>query len=224
MRSVSGSRNRVVLVVASLLTLAAAAWLASAPLGLADRWPQADALLPHADATPAQLASLHQNWLLPAAVAVTLGALLAGVCLLIAQVPARPTTAPLRVTGESAAPLGSLDPAVLDRALAEHVENINGVLDASVQMTGTAGSPWVQASVTIAEDAETAWVADTTRKLLADDLTTVFGTPPRQVDLLLRLRPASAPSHAVAEVSGPREEPVPGIMEGAGSAQPAAPA
>lgn len=197
MRTVSGSRNRLILVLAALVALAAAVWLAAASFGLADRWPGTEAVLPEGDSTPATLMSTHDAWVLPVAVVLTVLAVAAGIWLLIAQIPSRPATAPLRFSDGESVSLGTLEPAVLQRALSEHVEGISGVLDASVQISGSTTSPWVQASVTIAEDAETGWAAQSVRELLAEDVRTVLGTPARQVDLLIRLRSSAAPSKAV---------------------------
>lgn len=197
MRTVSGPRNRLVLVVASLIALLAGAWLASASLGLANRWPGAEVILPHGDSTPASLAAAHEQWLLPAAVVVTAVAVLIGIWLLVLQVPSRPTTAPLRFSDDSAALLGTLEPAVLERALSEHIGDISGVLDASVQISGSSTSLWVQASATIAEDAETCWAAQSVRGRLAEDVRTVLGTEARQIDLLIHLRSSAAPSRAM---------------------------
>ncbi|MGP9683585.1 hypothetical protein [Brachybacterium sp. AOP3-A1-3] len=197
MRTVSGPRNRLVLVLAALVALVAAVWLAAASFGLADRWPGAEAVLPHADSTPASLIAAHQAWVLPAAVVLTLLAVVIGIWLLVAQAPSRPATAPLRFSDEDSAALGTLEPAVLERALSEHVEGLSGVLDASVQVSGSTTSPWVQASVTISEDAETGWAAQSVRELLAADVRTVLGVEARQVDLLVHLRSSAAPSKAV---------------------------
>ncbi|MGP9536632.1 hypothetical protein ACT3SP_01380 [Brachybacterium sp. AOP43-C2-M15] len=197
MRTVSGPRNRLILVLASLLALLAAAWSASASLGLADRWPAAEAVLPHGDSTPATLAAAHQQWLLPLAVVATVLAVLIGLWLVLLQIPSRPVTAPLRFSDDDAVLLGTLEPAVLERALSEHVEEVSGVLDASVQVSCSTRAPWVQASVTIAEDAETGWAAQSVRERLAEDVRTVLGVEAQQVDLLLHLRSSAAPSRAV---------------------------
>jgi hypothetical protein len=197
MRSVSGSRNRLVLALAAVLALLAGSWTASAALGLADRWPQAEAVLPHGDSTPATLAAAHQQWLLPVAAVLSVLAVLLGLWLLLAQIPSRTSTPPLRLRDEDEELLGTLDPAVLERALTEHVEHLAGVVDASVQVSGAASAPWVQASVTIAEDAETAWAVESVRERLADDVRTVLGVEARAVDLLVHLRSAAAPAKAV---------------------------
>lgn len=197
MRSVSGPRNRLILVVASVIALLAAAWLASAALGLTSRWPGAEVVLPHADSTPASLVAAHEQWLLPVAVVATVLAVLVGIWLLVLQIPSRPTTAPLRFSDDSSALLGTLEPAVLERALSEHIEDVSGVLDASVQVTGSSTSLWVQATATIAEDAEACWAAQSVRGRLAEDVRTVLGVDARQIDLLIHLRSSAAPSRAM---------------------------
>lgn len=164
MRSVSGPRNRLILVLASVLALLAGAWLAAVALGLDSRWPGAAAVLPPGDSTPASLVAPHEQWLVPVAVVVSVLAVVIGIWLLVLQVPSRPSAAPLRFSeADGEAALGSLDPAVLERALSEHAEGISGVLDASVQVTGSTSALWVQASATIAEDAETGWAAQSVR-------------------------------------------------------------
>lgn len=209
MRSVSGPRNRLAIVVAGVLALLAAAWIGAAGLGLTARWPRAEAVLPHGDSTPASLAAAHEAWLLPVAVAAGVLAALLGLWLLLAQIPSRTSTPALRLRDEDGegALLGTLDPAVLERALSDHAEEVSGVLDASVRISGAASAPWVQASVTISEDAETAWAVEAVRELLADDVRTVLGSPVRSVDLLVHLRSAATPSRAVltgAEGAAPR--------------------
>ena len=205
MRSVSGPRNRLALVVAGVLALLAAAWIGAAGLGLTARWPRAEVVLPHGDSTPTSLAAAHEAWLLPVAVAAGVLALVLGIWLLLAQIPSRTSTPALRLRdGEGAeALLGTLEPAVLERALSEHAEEVSGVVDASVRISGAASAPWVQASVTIAEEAETAWAVDAVRELLAEDVRTVLGAPVRSVDLLVHLRSAAAPSRAVLTGADP---------------------
>ena len=197
MRTVSGSRNRLILVLAALVALIAAAGLAAASFGAAERWPGAEAVLPAGDSTPATLLTSHDPWVLPVAVVLTVLAVGIGIWLILAQIPSRPATAPLRFSDEDCVALGTLEPVVLQRALSEHVEALSGVLSASVQVSGSTTSPWVQASVTISEDAEAGWVAQSVRELFAEDIRTVLGVEARQVDLLVHLRSSASPSKAV---------------------------
>ncbi|MBK0329846.1 hypothetical protein I8D64_00300 [Brachybacterium sp. MASK1Z-5] len=216
MRSVSGARNRLLLVLAGIIALLVGLWLAAGRLDLAGRWPGADAVLPHGDSTPAALADAHHTWILPVACVVAVLAVIVGIWLLVLQVPRRTPSVPLRITAEGSRPLGTLAPSVLERALAEHIEGIPGVLDASVQVSGATSSPWVQASVSTSQDAETAWVVAGARQLLADDVFTVLGAAPRHVDLLLSLRSAASSSRTRIDESPATASGGPGtVREGA---------
>lgn len=203
MRSISGARNRLVLIVASVVALAAAAWLGVAVLDLTARWPQAEALLPHADSTLAAIAAHHRQWLLPAAVAVSLLASAVGIALMLAQVPSRPAATTLRILDADGTELGSLEPAVLERVLVERLEALAGITDASVRIGGAASSPWLQARVTLADDAEVERAAGEARRMLAEDTSTVLGTAVQRVDLLLRLGGTAAPAHTTVEPAAP---------------------
>lgn len=202
MRTISGRRNRTALLGGGLLMMLAAAWVASASTPLLELWPGGDPVLPHADSVLADITSAHSAWLLPAALVASVLAVVVGVLLLIAQVPAAPTRSTLRVTDEHDQLLGSVAPMVLERALHETLEGISGVGDASVQVTGSADAPRVRATVSVADDAEIAWVAAHVRGRLIEDLTTVLGVAPLQVDLLIRLR--SAPAGRAARLGSDR--------------------
>lgn len=199
MRTVSGGRNRTVLVLAGLLMVLAGAWIGSASIGLADRWPEGDSLLPRGDSLAGDIAAQHQAWLLPAGLAACVVAALVGLALALMQVPSHVPQSTLRITGEDDQLLGSVEPAVLERALSASIEDITGVLDASVHVSGTTRDPYLQASVAIAADAEMAWVSQLVREDLAGNIATVLGIHPPRVDLLLRPRTGKA-SHQSAEL------------------------
>lgn len=120
----------------------------------------------------------------------------AGVVLLVLQVPSNPPRTTLRLTDRQDRLLGSLDPEVLERALVESMEQVPGVTHGAVRLIGSAGAPRVQAQVTVDESAETGWVASQARRGLAEDVSTVLGTAPVRVDLLVRLRTGRAPKTA----------------------------
>lgn len=197
MRSVSGVRNRLILLVAAMVTCAVAVYVGVLAWGLADQWPQVAPLLPRDDADLTTIAADQQRWLLPVGLVVSALALLAGLALLLAQVPSRPATVTLRLMDDDGAELGSLEPAVLERALTEQLEALAGVVDASVHLSGAATAPWVQASVTVADDAEVDRTVAESRRMLARDTSDVLGSPVTQVDLLVRLRTPGARSSAL---------------------------
>lgn len=198
MRTISGTRNRTVLVIGGLLMILAALWVAaaSASPALREAWPPAGQLLPPGDTTPAEIASAHQGWLLPTALAVCVLLALAGIVLLIQQVPSSPPRNTLRITDQDDRLLGSLAPEVLERALVEAVEDLPGVVNGTARLGGSAGAPWIQATVTVAEHSETGWVAGLVRRSLTENVSTALGTPPTHVDLLVRLRSGKAPQTA----------------------------
>lgn len=188
MRTVSAARNRLALVIVGLLALVAGAWVIASSAGWGARlggpW---DTVLAAPTSTPAQLAAAQQAWLLPAGIAVALVAAVLGLVLLVAQVPSAPRASVFRISGAEGRDLGSIEPSVLARALAERIEGLTGVQGADVQVLGAASAPVVRADLTLAEDAEIAWVTDAVRGRLAEDSATALGRPPEQVDLLVHL-------------------------------------
>lgn len=187
MRSLSGTRNRIALTVAALLTLAAAAWLIAVAFGLASAGSPLAGLMPPADSTVSTLVQDHRGWLLPVATAASILAILAGLGLLAAQIPTAPAHTTLRLPGDDGTVLATVEPQVLERALVERVESVPGVKEASVRVSGSTTSLRVFAEVTVAQDAQVEWAVEEARRVLAADLATALGTAPRSVDLLVRL-------------------------------------
>ncbi|MGQ4506390.1 hypothetical protein ACUH9O_03480 [Dermabacteraceae bacterium P13103] len=208
MRSISGTKNRFVLALAGVLSLAAAAWLGVAAFGYTKQLPDFDRYLAHGETTPAMLLEMHAQWLPAAAGAVCLVAVLFGLYLVIGQAPKKPRTSTLRISDADGALLGTIQPDVLGLALAEHVEEqVSGIVGASVEVSGTAKQPWLQAQLDVAEDAETGWSVDAARRMLADDVRQTLGVEPRQIDALVTLRSSRARgnnSEAVLGGSEPR--------------------
>ncbi|MGW8592590.1 hypothetical protein ACWGLC_12890 [Dietzia sp. NPDC055877] len=205
MRSQSGPRNRVVLLVLGVLALVAAAWLAAAAFDLVPAGGTLDPLVPDGASTPASLLE-DAGWALPVGIAVSVVAVLAGLALLITQIPTAPARAVLRLHDPEGAVLATLEPQVLERALVERVEDVQGVDSASVRATGSATRAGVVAEVTVAESAEIAWTLEQVRRRLFEDLRLSLGVEPRSVDVLVSLRAAknSARTDRVA-VGGEKE-------------------
>ena len=209
MRTVSGPRNRIALLLGGLLMMLAAAWIASASTPLLERWPAGDPVLPHGDSLPADIATHHAAWLLPTALALSVVAAILGIALLLAQIPTGPTRATLRITDAEDHLLGSLDPGVLERALREDLEGGAGVDDAAVHLGGSTASPWVQVAVTLSEHASPEQVAEQVRRHVRENVETVLGASPAHLDLLVRVRSRegarrSSPSSAEAVVTAPQ--------------------
>lgn len=187
MRSLPGTRNRIVLVLAGVLTLAAAAWLLAVAFGPVPAGQALDGVLAPGETTVAELAQQYRGWLLPTASVAAVLAVLVGLALLLAQVPTAPPHTPLRLhDGDTL--LATLEPQVLERALAERAEGVPGVDGASLRVAGSTSALTVQAEVTVSDTAEVEWAVAEVRRVLMADLETALGTPPRAVDLLVRLR------------------------------------
>lgn len=186
MRSVSGALNRIALAVTGLAALLVAAWLAASHLDLAASWPQGRALLAPAGARLKELVAGEEHWIAPAAAAASILVVLAGIALLLAQIPRRARTSPLRLTGDDGSLLATLDPRVMGRALAERAEEIPGVASCTVWVAGSSRSTWLQATARIAQDAEVAWAVSDLRRRLAQDAATALSHAPHQVDVLIR--------------------------------------
>lgn len=199
MRSLSGTRNRVALTVAGLLTLAVAAWLVAVSFALIPAGSPLAGLTVPADSTVSMLVQEHRGWALPAATAASVLAVLAGLGLLLAQIPTAPAHTSLRLHDDDGTVLATLEPQVLERALAERVEGVPGVEEASVRVSGSTTSLRILAEVTIAEEAQVEWAVEEARRVLAADPETALGTSPRSVDLLVRVHtPRTSRSDRVA--------------------------
>lgn len=199
MRSLSGTRNRIALTVAGLLTLAVAAWLVAVSFALIPAGSPLAGLTVPADSTVSTLVQEHRGWALPAATAASVLAVLAGLGLLLAQIPTAPAHTSLRLHDDDGTVLATLEPQVLERALAERVEGVPGVEEASVRVSGSTTSLRILAEVTIAEEAQVEWAVEEARRVLAADPETALGTSPRSVDLLVRVRtPRTSRSDRVA--------------------------
>lgn len=189
MRSRSGTRNRLVLLVLGVLVLAAAAWLGAAAFDLGPEGGLVDSVVPDGSSTPGSLLE-GAGWALPVGIAASVVSVIAGLMLLISQIPTAPARAVLRLHGDDGSVLAMLEPQVLERALVERVEDVQGVDSASVRVTGSAATAGVVAEVTVAESAEIAWTVEQVRTRLFDDLHTSLGSEPRSVDVLVSLRAA----------------------------------
>ena len=205
MRSQSGLRNRIVLLVLGALALTAAAWLAAAAFDLAPTGGVLDTLVPDGASTPASLLG-DADWALPVGIAVSVVAVLGGLALLVAQIPTAPARAVLRLHGADGAVLATLEPQVLERALVERIEDVQGVDGASVRATGSATDAGVVAEVTVAESAQIAWTIGQVRHRLFEDLRISLGSEPRSVDVLVNLSTGKSAARADrVVVSGEKE-------------------
>lgn len=205
MRTISGGRNRTVLILGGLLLIVAAAWVLASGLNLPQQWKESERFLADHNSTIGEISSAHHSWLLPTVLAVTVVLAIVGLLMLFAQIPTAPPRNQLRFADEDDQLLGFLDPDVLDRALEERVEDIAGINDASVRIGGTTEAPWIQATIDVDSHAEVAWVVSAARTRLRDDIATATEAEPTRVDLMVELSThGSSQSTKVVEVGSER--------------------
>ena len=202
MRSVSGVLNRTVLAGCGLLIAAASSWLLASGLGAGRSWPDAAPYLATAQNRVDSLIAPQAHWLLPTAALVSVLAVIAGLVLLIMQVPRKPAASPLRFSDSEGILMATVAPDVLSQALSERAEDVPGVERCTVWVTGSPSSLWVQADTTVSQGGEVAWAVAELRGRLEDDVTTSLGTSPRRVDVLVRLERSSSSRSVSQTVTG----------------------
>ena len=202
MRSVSGVLNRTVLAGCGLLIAAAASWLLASGLGAGRSWPNAATLLAAAQDRVDSIIVPQAHWLLPTAALVSVLAVIAGLVLLAMQVPRKAAASPLRLNDSEGVLLATVAPDVLSQALSERAEDVPGVEQCAVWVTGSPSSLWVQADTIVSQDCEVEWAVAELRHRLEDDVTTSLDTRPRQVDILVRLERSSNSRNVSQTVTG----------------------
>lgn len=129
-------------------------------------------------------------------------AFICGLILLLMQVRHRPANPSLRISGSDGAPLATLSPEVLSQALSERAQGITGVRRRTVFITGSPSKPWNQANTSVAPDCGVEWTVAELYKQLNEDLATSPGTPPKQLDVLVRLKHAVSSKSTSKAVTG----------------------
>mgnify|MGYP000926296998 CR=1 FL=1 len=202
MRSVSGVLNRTSLAGCGLLIAAAASWLLASGLDTGRSWPDVAPLLATAQDRVDSVITAQAHWLLPTAALASVLAIIAGLVLLAMQVPRKAAASPLRFSDSEGVLLATVSPDVLAQALSERAEDVPGVEQCAVWVTGSPTSLWVQADATVSQDCEAEWAVAALRRRLADDVTTSLGASPRQVDVLVRLERSSNSRNVSQTVTG----------------------
>ena len=202
MRSVSAALNRVFLAFFGLIIVCASAWFLASGLDAGHHLPVISVYLAAAQDQIGVILSPHAHWLVPCGVLASVLAFVVGLFLLLMQVPRRPANSPLRLSGSDGALLATLSPDVLSQALSERVQDLPGVERCTVFVTGSPSKLWVQADTSIAPDCEVEWTVTELRKLLNEDVATSLGTPPKQVDVLVRLARSVSSTSTSKAVTG----------------------
>ena len=215
MRSVSAALNRVFLAFFGLLIVCAAAWFLASGLDAGHSVPSIAAYLAAAQDEIGALLSLRAHWLLPLGVLMSVITFVVGLFLLLMQVPRRPANSSLRLSGSDGTLLATLSPDVLSQALSERAQDLPGVERCTVFVTGSPSKLWVQADTSVAPDCEVEWIVTELRKLLNEDVATSLGTPPKQLDVLVRLARSASSTSTSKAVTGQPSSAITGTGTGA---------
>lgn len=215
MRSVSAALNRVFLAFFGLLIVCAAAWLLASGLDAGHSVPSIAAYLAAAQDEIGALLSLRAHWLLPLGVLMSVITFVVGLFLLLMQVPRRPANSSLRLSGSDGTLLATLSPDVLSQALSERAQGVPGIEGCTVFVTGSPSKLWVQAETSVAPDCEVEWTVTELRKLLNEDVATSLGTPPKQLDVLVRLARSASSTSTSKAVTGQPSSAITGTGTGA---------
>ena len=215
MRSVSAALNRVLLAFFGLLIVCAAAWFLASGLDAGHSVPSIAAYLAAAQDEIGALLSLRAHWLLPLGVLMSVITFVVGLFLLLMQVPRRPANSSLRLSGSDGTLLATLSPDVLSQALSERAQGVPGIEGCTVFVTGSPSKLWVQAETSVAPDCEVEWTVTELRKLLNEDVATSLGTPPKQLDVLVRLARSASSTSTSKAVTGQPSSAITGTGTGA---------
>ncbi|MDK7160007.1 hypothetical protein QP415_09090 [Pauljensenia sp. UMB3104] len=215
MRSVSAALNRVFLAFFGLLIVCAAAWFLASGLDAGHSVPSIAAYLAAAQDEIGALLSLRAHWLLPLGVLMSVITFVVGLFLLLMQVPRRPANSSLRLSGSDGTLLATLSPDVLSQALSERAQGVPGIEGCTVFVTGSPSKLWVQAETSVAPDCEVEWTVTELRKLLNEDVATSLGTPPKQLDVLVRLARSASSTSTSKAVTGQPSSAITGTGTGA---------
>ena len=215
MRSVSAALNRVFLAFFGLLIVCAAAWFLASGLDAGHSVPSIAAYLAAAQDEIGALLSLRAHWLLPLGVLMSVITFVVGLFLLLMQVPRRPANSSLRLSGSDGTLLATLSPDVLSQALSERAQGVPGIEGCTVFVTGSPSKLWVQAETSVAPDCEVEWTVTEIRKLLNKDVATSLGTPPKQLDVLVRLARSASSTSTSKAITGQPSSAITGTGTGA---------
>ena len=204
MRTVSAALNRTLLAVFGLLIAFVALWFLASGLDAGHYVHGISAYLTAAQDEIGAILSPRAHLLVPWGGLPSAIACLVGLFLLLMQVPRRPANSSLRISGSDGALLATLPPEVLSQALSKRALGVPGVERCTVFVTGSPSKLWVQADTSVAPDCEVEWTIAELRKQLNEDVGTSLGTPPKQLDVLIRLaRSVSSKSTSKAVTGQP---------------------
>lgn len=177
MRTVSGTRNRLLLALAGLLLLAAGAYVVLVSTGASQNVPGLSGLPVGESASVADVMGVGASAFVPVVVAV--GVVVAVVCLLwlLAQIPTKPGRETFWLQGSKEAHAVSMESTVLADAIRDECQAVPDVRRATVQVAGSARQPEVFLSMSLEPYASVPRTLERVYGRVLPDVSTALETP-----------------------------------------------
>lgn len=182
MRTVSGPRNRTLLIILGIILILIGALLGLLSSGALSAMPWA----PDQATSLGSLAQPAQGYLIVLAIIAVVLFLLA-LWWLIAQIPTKDRTLPYRVADDPRHGIATVQPETVARAVQDQLEAIPGVTRAQAQLAGTAEEPELLARLTSSPRADINRVLEQFYRGVVRDLENAMGNPLRHVGVSLHV-------------------------------------
>lgn len=184
MRTVSGTRNRLLLALVGVVLSAVGAFIILVSLGSTKQIPGLQAL-PSGDATVGTVFGFNSQIFLPILIAVTV--IVAIVCLmwLVAQVPGKPSRVTFRLHDTQQPHAVNMESSVLEDAIRQQCESVSDVHRATVQVAGSARQPEVFLGLALEPGASVPRTLQEVYGTVVRDVATALETQPTRVSVEL---------------------------------------
>ena len=192
MRTVSGSRNRTILLILGIVLLLAGVLLGALASGLAAQIPGVSSWAPESSAALGSLLGPLNQHLLVLGIAATVLAALFGLWWLLAQIPRKDRTSPYRLQDDADHGIMTVDPKVLAQAVEDQLQALPGVTRAHADLAGSAHHPELTAKLTLAARTSVDRVLGEVYGTVVTDLETALETRLEHVGLQLDVARESA--------------------------------
>lgn len=194
MRTVSGLRNRTLLLLLGLLLLVGGILLGLVATAAAATVPWMNQWAPSPSTSLGSLLEPANQYLLAIGIAVTVIAGLFALWWLAHQIPAKDRTSPYRLADDDDHGTVTVAPGVLAQAVEDQLEALPGVSRAHAELAGSARHPELVATITLAPHTSVEWLLGQVYGTVIADLETSLETRLEHVGLALDATRDSASS------------------------------
>lgn len=206
MRTVSGARNRILLILLGLVLALAGAWLVLTSTGAVSRVPELGELAPADGAALGDLLGPLGQVLLPAGTALIALTLIGALWWLAHQIPTRDRPVDYRLHQDDDHGAVTIAPSVIATAVRTQCEELPEVKRASVELFGSARDPEVFLDLTLTPGASLERVLDQVYGTVVTDLTQALEVEPAHVAVRLDVsRAAARDTRTAVQKTGPRD-------------------